>query len=318
MSDFAIGIDLGGTKTLFALVSKKTGEVLKTVKKKNKSELNNDKIMEILIEGLDELFNKISFKKEDIVLIGIGGAGQIDKKNGEIIFAPNLNCKNLNLKNILEKKYNIPVFVDNDVNVATIGEMKFGSAKGCDNCVCVFVGTGVGAALVINGKIFDGISGTAGELGHTVIEVNGRKCNCGKNGCLEAYASRTAIEKRIKEEIDNGQNSVISQLLENKSDKIRSSVLKTALELEDKLTFSVIDESAKYLACALSSVINFLNPEKIILGGGVIEGVEYFYHKTIEFTKEQALMTPLIQTTFEKAFLGDFAGVIGACFLDEV
>ena len=318
MCDHAIGIDLGGTKTLFALVDKKNGKVIKTVKKKNNFLLDNDKICEILFNGLDELFEKISVKKEEISLIGIGAAGQIDKQKGEVIFSPNLNCRNLNLKSILEKKYSIPVFVDNDVNVATLGEMKFGSAKDCDSCVCVFVGTGVGAALVINGKIFDGISGTAGEIGHTVIEVNGRKCNCGKNGCLEAYASRTAIEKRIKEEIENGQSSVILQLLENKDDKIRSSVLKTAVELEDKLTLAVLGEGAKYLACALSSVINFLNPEKIILGGGVIDGVDYFYRKTIDFAKEQALIIPLRQTIFEKAFLGDFAGVIGACFLNDV
>lgn len=317
MKNYAIGIDLGGTKTLFAVVDKNNGEIIKTVKMRIKNGLNNETVIDCLINGIDELIEKTSIPKAEIDLIGIGAAGQIDIKNGEIIFAPNLNCKNLCLKQILEEKYNIPTYVDNDVNVAALGELKFGSAKHCENAICVFVGTGVGSTIIINNKIFYGATSTAGEIGHTVIVPDGKACNCGKKGCLEAYASRTAIEKRIKEEILNGANSIITDLLDDINDKIRSSVIKEALHLNDKVTINALDEASYYLACSLASVINFLNPEKIILGGGLIESVDYFYQKTIETAKQLSLDTPANKISFEKTVLGDFSGVIGACFLND-
>lgn len=317
MKKYAIGIDLGGTKTLLALVDKSNGEVIKSVKKRIKDVLNNETVVMNLTDGIDELLEKISIPKTEINLIGVGAAGQIDTQNGIIIFAPNLNCKNLEIKRILEEKYKMPTFVDNDVNVAALGELKFGSAQNCENSVCIFVGTGVGSTIIINKKIFYGATSTAGEIGHTVIVPNGRECNCGQKGCLEAYASRTAIEKRIKEVIKSGKGSVISDLLDDLNNKIRSSVIKEAINLSDRVTISALDEASYYLACALASVINFLNPEKIILGGGLIESVDYFYDKTIEIAKKLALSTPAEKICFEKTTLGDFSGVIGACFLDE-
>lgn len=317
MKKYAIGIDLGGTKTLFALVDKTNGEIIKTVKKRIKDVLNNETVINCLKNGIDELLDKIAVSQKDISLIGIGAAGQIDIKRGEIIFAPNLNCKNLQIKQILEEKYNIPTFVDNDVNVAALGELKFGSAKNCETAICVFVGTGVGSTIIINNKIFYGATSTAGEIGHTVIVPNGKHCNCGQKGCLEAYASRTAIEKRIKENILNGHNSVITDLLDDIKSKIRSSVIREAVNLNDKVTLQALDEASYYLACSLASVINFLNPEKIILGGGLIESVDYFYNKTIEMAKQLSLKTPAEKILFEKASLGDFSGVVGACFLND-
>ena len=128
--------------------------------------------------------------------IGVGAAGQIDRENGIIIGAPNLDCYNLNIKQILYDKFNIPVYVGNDVEIAAIGEQKFGAGKGCNDFVCVFVGTGVGSSIVKNGKIIYGATGTAGEIGHIIVDLNGRQCACGAHGCLEAYASRSAIEKK--------------------------------------------------------------------------------------------------------------------------
>ena len=190
MEHYSIGIDLGGTKILIALVNRETGEVLAHVKKKTKKEKGSQNIIRKMLEGIEELMTSSGKKFNEISSIGVGAAGQIDRKNGIIIAAPNLDCFNLDIKKILSDKFDIPVFVGNDVEIAAIGEQKFGAGKDCDDFVCVFVGTGVGSSVIKKGEIIYGATGTAGEIGHIIVDLNGRQCACGAHGCLEAYASR--------------------------------------------------------------------------------------------------------------------------------
>ena len=265
--------------------------------------------MEELLEESGKSFTEISS-------IGIGSAGQIDRKNGIIIGAPNLDCYNLNLKEILQDKFNIPVFVGNDVEVATIGEQKFGAGKGCADFVCVFVGTGIGSAIVKNGHIIYGATGTAGELGHIIVDLNGRPCACGAHGCLEAYASRSAIETRIEGALKKGRKSCISEYLEE-GKAITSSMIRKSIEREDELVTQCVSEASEYLSGGLASVINLINPELIILGGGLIEAVDYFYKQTIKKAKSKSLPVPAEKIRFSKTILGDYSGVIGAALLDE-
>lgn len=212
MKKYSIGIDLGGTKILIGLVEKESGKVVSHIKKKTKKEKGPENIVRKMVEGVEELLEESGKSFTEISSIGIGSAGQIDRKNGIIIGAPNLDCYNLNLKEILQNKFNIPVFVANDVEVATIGEQKFGAGKGCADFVCVFVGTGIGSAIVKNGQIIYGATGTAGELGHIIVDLNGRPCACGAHGCLEAYASRSAIETRIEGALKKEENLVFQSI----------------------------------------------------------------------------------------------------------
>ena len=209
MKKYSVGIDLGGTKILIALVNKETGEVIYHVKKKTKKDKGPKNIMKKMIEGIEELFEESRISKDEISSIGVGAAGQIDRQNGVLIGAPNLDCYDLNIKEILQEHFNLPVYLGNDVEIATIGEQKFGAGKGCDDFVCVFVGTGVGSAIVKDGKIITGATGTAGEIGHIIVDLNGRQCACGAHGCLEAYASRSAIERRIEGALKRGRQSCI-------------------------------------------------------------------------------------------------------------
>ena len=207
MKKYSIGIDLGGTKILIALVDKNTGEVLEHVKKKTKKDKGPKNIIRKMLEGIEELLEISEKNLDEISSIGVGSAGQIYRENGIIIAAANLDCYDLNLKKILTDKFNIPVYVGNDVEIATIGEQKFGAGRNCDDFVCVFVGTGVGSAIVKDGKIITGATGTAGEIGHIIVDLNGRQCSCGAHGCLEAYASRSAIERRIEGALKKGRKS---------------------------------------------------------------------------------------------------------------
>lgn len=316
MKKYSIGIDLGGTKILIGLVEKESGKVVSHIKKKTKKEKGPENIVRKMVEGVEELLEESGESFTEISSIGIGSAGQIDRKNGIIIGAPNLDCYNLNLKEILQNKFNIPVFVGNDVEVATIGEQKFGAGKGCADFVCVFVGTGIGSAIVKNGHIIYGATGTAGELGHIIVDLNGRPCACGAHGCLEAYASRSAIETRIEGALKKGRKSCISEYLEE-GKAITSSMIRKSIEREDELVTQCVSEASEYLSGGLASVINLINPELIILGGGLIEAVDYFYKQTIKKAKSKSLPVPAEKIGFSKTILGDYSGVIGAALLDE-
>ena len=316
MKKYAIGIDLGGTKILTALVNRETGEVLASVKKKTKKEKGPDNIIRKMTEGIEELFEETKVKKDEISSIGIGAAGQIDRENGILTGAPNLDCYNLNIRDLISDHFDLPVYLGNDVEIATIGEMKFGAAKGCDDFVCIFVGTGVGSAIVKNGEIIRGATGTAGEIGHIIVDLNGRPCACGAHGCLEAYASRSAIEKRIEGALKKGRHSVIQEYLQD-GKLITSGMIRKSIERDDELVKSCVDEASDYLSGGIASIINFVNPKLIVLGGGLIEAVDYFYQTTIKKARTKSLPVPAGKIEFKKAALGDFSGVVGAAFLED-
>ncbi len=314
MANYSIGIDLGGTKILAGIVDLNTGEVVCSAKKKTKKERGSEVITKKTVNIVSDLLEDSKISLDEIKSIGIGLAGQVDRKNGVLLAAPNLDCFNVNFKKILEEKYNKPTFIGNDVEVATVGELMFGAGKGYKNFVCVFVGTGVGSGIVIDGKMFTGHTGTAGEIGHITVSCGGRGCGCGGNGCLEAYASRTAIEHKIRGAIKKGHKSVIIDYIKEDG-AIRSKHLKFALEQKDEVVLNCITEAAEYLSSGLASVINFLNPELVIMGGGLIDAIDFFYDLTKRKTVAKCLPTPSEKTKIQKAALGDYSGVVGAALL---
>lgn len=316
MKKYSIGIDLGGTKILTALVELESGKVVHYVKKKTKKDKGPKNISKKLVESIEELIEESIKSFDDVKSIGVGAAGQIDRDNGILIGAPNLDCYDLNIKELLNKHFDLPVFVGNDVEIAAIGEQKFGAGKDCDDFVCIFVGTGIGSAIVKEGKIIYGATGTAGELGHIIVDLNGRQCGCGAHGCLEAYASRSAIEHRIEGALRKGRKSCILEYLET-GKSMTSGMIQKSIEREDELVIQCVTEASEYLSGGIASVINFINPKLVILGGGLIEAVDYFYQKTIKKAKAKSLPVPAEKIIFKKAMLGDFSGVIGAAFLGD-
>ena len=317
MPNYAIGIDLGGTKILTGIVNKGSGEVLHSIKQKTGKEKDAESIIEKLKFSIKELLNISHFDAAQIDSIGIGAPGQVDREKGILISAPNLNCANLNIKAILEREFYIPTYLGNDVGIATLGEMKFGAGVGFNNFVCIFVGTGIGSGIAEDGKIRYGATGTAGEIGHIIVDAGGRPCGCGGNGCLEAYASRTAIEARRVGALAIGRPSIITEYMRD-GKAISSKMIRKALENKDELITQVLFEASDYLSNGIATVINFYNPELIVLGGGLIDAVDEFYERTITKAKTKALPIPAGKIKFKKAQLGDFSGVIGACFLEEL
>ncbi len=313
MKNYSIGIDLGGTKILAAITDINTGKIVDEVKNKTKKIRGNSNILNITVDTLSELFNKTSINKDDINSIGLGLAGQVDRKNGVLLNGVNLDVKKLDFKSPLEEKFNIPVYTGNDVEAAALGELKFGSGVGYSDIVCIFIGTGIGSAIIENGKIRKGASETAGEIGHIIVDLNGRSCTCGANGCLEAYASRTAIESRILGAIKKGRTSIITDLTNTSS--ISSKHIKKALEAHDEVVCQYVAEAVEYLSGGIASIMNFYNPKLIILGGGLIQSVDEFYLNTIKKARMKALPIPSKNTDFKKAGLNDYSGVVGASCL---
>ena len=316
MKKYSIGIDLGGTKILAGIVNTETGEVIAHAKKRTKVQAKNgaDTLIKRVIKTIEAAITSSNITINEIEKIGIGVPGQVDREKGILISAPNLYTYDLNFKKILSDHFGINVIVSNDVDVATIGEHKFGAGVGYNSAVCVFVGTGVGAGIIQGGKIWTGSTGTAGEIGHIIVASGGRPCACGGSGCLEAYASRTAIEKKILAQIKKGH---ISSIEVPEDGIIRSNSIKEAVENNDELVIGALNEAAEYLSCGLASVVNFLNPEVLILGGGLIEAVDYFYELTVKKTKAKALPVPAQKMKIIKTKLGDFSGIIGAAMLEE-
>jgi glucokinase len=319
VTNHTLGIDLGGTKVLAGVVNVKTGKVLSTAKKRSRAEHGPTDLVDRLVLAAEKALDD---GKVEVDRIGIGVAGQIDRKRGIVVGAPNLaNMTNMPLAEIVQHKLNKPVSLFNDVEAAAGGEAAFGAGKGKKDFVVIFVGTGIGSGIYRNGAPYSGATSTAGEIGHMVVDVNGRICGCGGLGHLEAYASRTAIVRCILAGMHLGRKSVLSVVATeiNPSDPggsgIRSGAIAAALAQHDPLVEENIALGAEYLAAGLVSVINFYNPPLIILGGGLVEAVDVFLEIVATKTKNGALSVPAHSIKIVKAGLGDYSGIVGAAVL---
>lgn len=306
---FYIGLDIGGTKILGALFNDK-GDILRRDKKKTKSDEGADVIFRQIMKVVDALIEEIDLDK--IEAIGAGVPGIIDGKNGVVIFSPNMKWENFRLKEEIEKKYGIKTFIGNDVNVGTLGEWKYGAGKDFKNIVGIFVGTGVGGGLIINGVLHEGVIGAAGEIGHMVLNPDGPYCGCGSKGCLESYASKTAMQNEIVAQVKRGKKTLLTEKLESEK-IIRSESLKEAYDRQDELAIEILDRAAYYLGIGSATIINLLNPELIIFGGGVMEAMSDILLPKIEETASKYSMPKMFESCRMKpAKLGDDAGVYGA------
>jgi glucokinase len=317
---YALGIDLGGTKTLAAVVDITSGEVVASARKRTRAERGQDFVAQRTVELATAAIDGAKLPQDaSLVAVSVGAAGQIDRKVGVIVDAPNLGVKNMRMGDLLQKQFGKPVAVGNDVEVAALGEYLYGAGRGYSNFVCIFVGTGIGSGIVQNGRMYTGLTGTAGEVGHMIIEAGGRICGCGARGCLEAYASRTAITRAIIAEMHHGRPSVLAEDVAKQLQEgeviIRSGMLANAIAQKDALVIEMITEAATYLGYGLGSVMNFYNPECIILGGGVIEAIDLLFETAVQRAHTTALSAPASKTKILRSKLGDFSGVVGAACL---
>ena len=313
---FTIGVDLGGTNIVSVIVNHQ-GKIVNRLKVPTLAERGKETTIKRIMETIHENIVQSTIAPGDIIGIGIGAPGPLDVKRGIINFAPNLpGWRDVPLRKILEDEFNMKVVLENDANSAAWGERCFGAGQGVNNLVCFTLGTGIGGGIIINGKIYHGNNYGAAELGHMTVNKDGPRCNCGNYGCLEAYSSATGIKNRIKNRIKEG---IKSEFLNFKEDKLFESLrLKSIFEAArkgDRLTSDIVEEAISYLGIAIANIANILNPEMVVLVGGI----------TNEGNK---LLIPLRKEVKKRAFYSNYkslkivigklagnAGVLGAAAL---
>jgi len=312
---FAIGVDLGGTKILASVVNLNNGKLLSSSKKKTRIVNDGQELVKRIGAVVEDALADAAMDISKICGIGIGAAGMVDRDKGILLAAANIGTNDLPISDPLKAQFGVPVKLGNDVEVATIGELNFGAGQECSNFVCIFVGTGIGSGIVHEGKLMRGGSGTAGEIGHIIVDPNGGICGCGGYGCLETYASRTAVAKSVLYDLGRGLDSVLRDKIDPQKGVLRSKAIAQAIETGDSVTIRAIDKAAQMMGIGLANVINFYNPKRIILGGGLIEAVPRFLQVAEEEARRRCLKIPSRKTEIVQAQLGDYAGTIGAALL---
>ncbi len=315
-SDYVIGVDLGGTKIL-AGVFDSSLQLIASSKLSTKPQRGVDAVIERVARCCQDAVDEADLTIKQVGGIGIGAPGAVNFDEGTVIFAPNMDgWKDIPLKKDLEKKTGLPVFVENDANIAALGVYGAELKPKPSSMIGIWVGTGIGGGIIINGELHSGYGHTAGEIGHMVLEVNGPKCGCGNKGCFEALASRTAIFQRIKAGIKEGEKTILTEMLGDGLDDMRSGDLRKALRKGDKFVDKVIEEAAEYIGIAVSNLANILNPEVVVLGGGVIEALEdEMMSVIVETAKDYAMPGAMKDVEIFASKLGDHAGITGGAVL---
>lgn len=312
--DYVVGLDIGGTK-MMACVVDHSFKVVGRCRKKSKSEKKldekpEDRIIRIVRAAIEDSGNK------PIKGIGVGSPGPLDPKEGVIIDTPNLGWKDFPLAELLREAFDVPILVDNDVNVGTYGEYAFGKVRNCKHVAGIFPGTGIGGAIIIDGKLYHGHSGSTAEIGHMTLEVDGPYCGCGKRGCLEALASRIAIASQVAALAARGDAPYIYEHCGTDLGKIRSGTIADAIKSGEKMVEGVVRKAAYYTGVAAGNLINIVSPDALVLGGGLVEAMESLYMEEVERALKAHAMPFLLKgVKVVAAKLGDDAGVMGAARL---
>ncbi len=305
-----IGIDLGGTSIKFGLISS-DGEILRKSKRKTPSSKDFHEIVEVITEEVHKTLEQENLRISQIFGIGIGIPGVVNEK-GEVVFANNLFWNNKPLQWVLEKELGIRVKVGNDASLAGFGEFHFGAMKNTRNALLLTLGTGLGAGVIINGKVFHGSHYLGTEIGHMIIGENFYNCNCGNNGCLETFASATALVKYAAHLMDAGESSSLEMILDKKQTSITSRQIFEAARNDDQVAIKALERFVHYLAIGIANLINIFDPEVIALGGGLSESGDVFLDDLRVTVKTLTYVKELNPTKIVVADLKNDAGILGS------
>lgn len=315
---YYIGIDLGGTNIAVGLVD----EEGKIIHKDSVPTLNEREYPEI-IKDMAMLSLKViedsGVSLKDVKSIGIGSPGTPNTEEGILVYANNLKFRNVPMRAEMQKYIDLPVYLDNDANVAALAESVAGACKGAKHSVTITLGTGVGTGVVIDGKVYSGFNNAAAEMGHMVIVVDGEQCTCGRKGCWEAYASATALIRQTKKAAVANPDSLINKLVEGDLSRINAKVPFDAARQGDRVGLQIVEEYMKYLAEGLANVINIFQPEIIAIGGGISKEGEYLLAPLRKLVSERIYtLEGVPQTRIVAAQLGNDAGIVGAAMLGKM
>ena len=311
---YAIGIDIGGTKISIALGTS-SGKILARREIPTRTGAKTKACVKELALNLRALILHSCISPQKILGIGVGCPGAVDSSKGTLPRSPNLpGWKGIPLKKILQKATGLPVHLANDANAAAVGEIVFGTGKNMHNFIYITVSTGIGGGIVIDEKLYEGSGFVAGEIGHTSIVPEGKKCACGKRGCLEAYASGTAIKNFVRERMTKSNTMIWEFLPKNKRFNARQ--VGMAAREGDKLSIESYRQASYYLGVGIANLLNILNPEKVVIGGGVLKSAPKIFWKTmIQSAKQHAWPEAFRTVRIVRSQLKGHVGDLGALAL---
>jgi glucokinase len=310
-----LGVDLGGTNIVVGLLPFAGGDILGLRVMPTESQRGPkfvvDRIVDMAETCIAEVLAAEGGTRADLAGVGIGSPGPLDREAGMVINTPNLGWRNFPLRDLIANALNLPATLDNDANCATYGEWWMGAGKGVDTLVGLTLGTGIGGGIVLEGRIFHGCSDVAGEIGHMTIDSTGRKCKCGNYGCLEAYASGPAIALRAVEGIEAGVETMLTDMVRGRLTHITAATVYEGVVAGDPYATEVMKDTAKFLGAGIANIINILNPEMVVIAGGVTRAGDHLFGPLRAEVRRRAFRSAEERCSIVSGIL-PAAGVVGA------
>lgn len=309
--NYFVGIDLGGTNTKIGILNIE-GEIFKSTVIKTLSSEGAERTLTRIWEAAKGLADELQISTEDIKGIGIGIPGPVINQSIVAFFANFPWGENVNIKFMMEKISGVETKLDNDVNIIALGEAKYGAAKGSNTSVTVALGTGIGGGIYIDGKLISGFKGAGGEVGHMKLVKDGKLCGCGQKGCFEAYASATGLIREATSRLIVNKQNLLYTMIEGKLDTLEAKDIFDAAREGDEFSLDLVDYEAEYLAMGIGNILNIINPERIVLGGGVAMAGDILMNPLKEKLTKYALGVTLKDIEIVQGVLGNEAGIKGA------
>ncbi|HET7273693.1 MAG TPA: ROK family protein [Longimicrobiaceae bacterium] len=310
-----VGVDLGGTNIVVGVLPMSGGEVHALRSLPTESHRGPKFVVDRMVDMVEAAIAEVTADGGDrshVAGVGIGSPGPLDRAAGMVINTPNLGWRNFPLRDLISNAVELPATLDNDANCATYGEWWLGAGRDVDTLVGLTLGTGIGGGIVLQGEIYHGVSDVAGEIGHTTIDSNGRKCKCGNYGCLEAYASGPAIALRAVEGIETGVETILTDIVCGKLEDITAATVYEGVVQGDPYATEVMKDTARFLGAGVANIINFLNPQMVVIAGGVTRAGDHLFTPLRAEVRRRAFRSAEERCQIVSAVLPGTAGVVGA------
>ncbi len=313
-SKYLVGVDLGGTNIVVGALAENGSDVLALRSEPTRADQGADAVIDRIVRIIDtvivETIAQTGAKRDDMIGIGVGAPGPLDRERGIVITTPNLGWTNFPLRDVIAERTRMPVRIDNDANCATLGEWWLGAARGANNVIGMTIGTGIGGGVILGGRLYHGSSDVAGEIGHATIDITGRRCKCGNYGCLEAYASGPSIADRAREAISD-DNCLMLKMAGGDASLITAATVYEAAKQGDDVALDVVRETSRFLGAGVANLLNIFNPDVVVICGGVTQAGETLFGPLRREVRKRAFKPAVDACEIVPGILVA-AGVVGA------
>jgi len=278
---YIVGVDLGGTNIVAGALAEDGSDIIALRTEATRADQGADAVVDRIARMIDtviaETIAQTGARRDDVIGVGVGAPGPLDRERGIVVTTPNLGWTNFPLRDVVAERTRLPVRIDNDANCATLGEWWLGAARGANNVIGMTIGTGIGGGIILGGRLYHGSSDVAGEIGHATIDITGRRCKCGNYGCLEAYASGPSIADRAREAVGSDDEAFLVLMVGGDANKITAATVYEAAKLGDDVALDVVRETSRFRGAGIANLLNIFNPDVVVIAGGVTQAGETLF-----------------------------------------